>query len=444
MIVLKFGGRTIGTAEGVSRCLDIVEGEAARRPIVVVSAHGDTTDMLQGAANDALKGKIKSGAIRRYHEELAEELGVSAGSIDPLLTRFETLLHGINLVKELTPRTMDNVLSFGERLSSRLIAAALVERGIEASPVNSYDVGMRTDSCFGNARPVDGVEEGLRTGLKGVDGVPVVTGFLGKNEHDEITTLGRSGSDYTATLVAAGVSAEEVIIYKSVDGVMTADPSIESAARNIPKISFDEASELAYFGAEVLHPATLVPAIRHGIPVRVANVTRVGDAGTTIVSEPVVTGGLAKSIAYKEGVALIHIESPRLHSVPQVLGSALGILEAQGVVAHMVMTSEAGISLVTQSGLAERALGEACKALEYVASARCETGMAVVCVVGDELKGRPESIGRIFTALAEAGINSRAITRSASEINMAFLVSEGDIGGAVKALHVLIIDHRGD
>ncbi len=439
MIVLKFGGKTIGAAEGVSRCLDIVEREAERRPVVVLSAHGDVTDMLEAAARAALKGQIKSGAIRRFHEGLAADLDVSQGTIDPLLTRFETLLHGINLVKELTARTMDNVLSFGERLSTRVIAGALSARGRESTAVNAYDVGMRTDSNFGSAKPLEGIEKDISSGLRGVAGIPVVTGFLGKNEEGEITTLGRSGSDYTATLIASAIGAEEVVIYKSVDGVMTADPGIVPGARNIPRISFEEASELAYFGAEVLHPATLIPAIRHGIPVRVANVTRQDDAGTVIVSEPVVTGALAKSIAYKEDVTLIHLESPRLHSVPDVLNAALAILKERGVIAHMIMTSEAGISLITQPGLTDRVRKEVCEALEGIARARCEPGMAVVCVVGDELKGNPASIGKIFTALAEAGVNARAITRSASEINVAFLVAEGDINHAAKVLHSLIV-----
>ncbi|MFA4974085.1 MAG: aspartate kinase [bacterium] len=438
MIVLKFGGRTIGTAEGVSRCLDLIAKRAGESPLVVVSAHGNTTDMLVDAASRALKGEIKSGAIRRYHEELADDLSVPRTAIDPLLTRLETLLHGINLVKELTVRTMDNVMSFGERLSSRIIAGALNARGMKASAINSYDAGMLTDSAFGNAKPLPGMEKAIAAAIGSVEGIPVVTGFLGKNDQGEITTLGRSGSDYTATIFAAAVKAKEVVIYKAVDGVMTADPGIEPGARNIPKLSFDEASELAYFGAEVLHPATLIPAIRHGIPVRVANVMRHDDPGTVIVAEPVLTKSLAKSIAYKEDVTLIHLESERFHSVPEILNSALAVLKDHGVIAHMIMTSEAGISLITQSGLSERARNSACEGLKGFASVRCEDKMAVVCVVGDELRGNPKSIGRIFTALADAGVCSRAITKSASEINVAFLVKDSEIANAVKSLHSIL------
>ncbi len=443
MIILKFGGKTIGTVEGLGRCLDLVQDLSERRPAVVVSAHGGTTDLLIEASDLALAGEIRTGKLREYHLELARGHGVAPGMIEPLLTRLEALLHGIALIKELTPRTLDHVLSFGERLSSRVVAAALHARGERAMPVNAYDLGLITDSNFGNASPLPGIEPRIREELLKIDGIPVVTGFIGKDAEGGITTLGRSGSDYTATLLAAAVDAEEVIVFKSVDGVMTADPTIDPAARNIPVLSFEEASELAYFGAEVLHPSTLTPAIRKGIPVRVANVNVDGDPGTVIVAKPVLTGALAKSIAYKEGVTLFHLESERLHSVPEILTRALAALNGQGVVAHMITTSEAGISLIAQSGLDAAQRHRATEALSRVAAVTCQGEQAIVCVVGDELRGDASAIGRIFTALAGAGINPRAITRSASEINVAFLVADAEVGAAVRAVHALIVGERG-
>lgn len=438
MIVLKFGGQTIGTPERLSRSLDIIASETKRRPIVVVSAHGRTTDELIAVAKGAAQGQIRTGRIRESHTELAESCGVPRGVIDPLLTRLEALLHGIGLLKELTPRTMDNVLSFGERLSSRIVAAALSSRGIRAVPVNSYDIGLLTDSNYGSAQPLADVEGAISKNLTKETDVPVITGFIGKDEKGEITTLGRSGSDLTATIIASAVDAEEVVIWKSVDGLMTADPDIVKDARNIPEISFDEASELAYFGAEVLHPSALIPAIRKNIPVRVANVLKDNDRGTVILSRPVLTKNVAKSVAYKEDVTLIHLVSPRFHSVPDVLSRALQILKEERIVAHMITTSEAGISLITESGLRKDTLMRAEKRLSEIASAKCEPSMAIICMVGDELKGNADSIGKIFGKLAEAKINARAITRSASEINVAFLVPNERIGEAVRALHTLI------
>ena len=438
MIVLKFGGQTIATPERIRRCIDIIGSFREKRPVVVVSAHGKTTDELMNAAERAAEGEIKTGSIREYHTTLAGECGVPRGIIDPLLTRLEALLHGIGLLKELTPRTMDNVLSFGERLSSRIISAALSANGLRAVPVNSYDIGFLTDSSYGNAAPLPGIESQIAKNLAREKDIPVITGFLGKDGKGELTTLGRSGSDLSATIVASAIDAEEVIIWKSVDGLMTADPDIVKDARNIPEISFDEASELAYFGAEMLHPSALVPAIRKNIPVRVANVLNDNDRGTTILSRAVITKNIAKSVAYKEDVTLIHLNSPRFHSVPDVLGMALMILKEEGIVAHMITTSEAGISLITQSGLKKEQLSRAQKKLQEIATAKCEPSMAIICMVGDELKGSADSIGKIFGKLAEAKINARAITRSASEINVAFLVPDGKVTDAVRALHSLI------
>ncbi|HPQ80439.1 MAG TPA: aspartate kinase [bacterium] len=439
MIVYKFGGQTIATPERLSRCLDLIEQASERKPVVVVSAHGDTTELLSEAAKGALAGRISIGGVRNMHIGLCEESGVAPGMVEPLLTRLEALLHGIALIKELTPRTLDNVLSFGERLSARVIAGALSQRGLEARPVAAYDIGMLTDSNFGNAAPLPGTREALAAGLKEGPAIPVVTGFIGKDREGNITTLGRSGSDFTATIIASAVGAEEVVIWKNVDGVMTADPSVEGAAENIPRLSFEEASELAYFGAEVLHPSTLVPAIQSGIPVRVANAFKEGDPGTTIFSHPVPTDRIAKSVAYKEDVAMFHLFSTRLLSVPDILGEALAALKETGVVAHMITTSEAGISLVAQSGIGERKLKEAEEALSRIAPVKSYADMAVVCMVGDELRGRTDSVGRVFAALAEAGVNPRAIARSASEINLGFLIENGRIPDAVRALHGLIV-----
>jgi len=439
MIVLKFGGGTLATPVRLERCLDLIEKSADLDPVVVVSAHGKTTDQLIDLARRAVGGEIRTGPLRDYHHELADALGVAAGMIDSLLDRLESLLHGIGLLKELTPRTLDHVMSFGEQLSSRIVAGALAVRGYQALPVCSYDIGLVTDSRFGEATPLSQSAAEIKERLSGFEGIPVVTGFLGKNQEGDITTLGRSGSDFTATYIGGALDAEEVIICKDVDGVMTADPTVDKRARNIPELSFEEASELAYFGAEVLHPATLLPAISKNVPVRVINAMRDDDVGTAILSKPIKTGDIAKSVVYKEDVTLLHLDSPRLHSVPRVLSDALAELGKEDIIAHMITTSEAGISLITQSGLDEKRIGRAIELLSPVAPADATSHMAIICVVGEELKGRADSVGRIFQSLAAAGINARVITRAASEINVAFLVTNDEITTAVRALHSLIL-----
>jgi aspartate kinase len=443
MIVMKFGGGTLSTSERLERCLDHVESHDGLDPVVVVSAHGKTTDRLIELAHRAVNGEIRTGPIRDYHHDLAAAAGVASGMIDSLLDRLESLLHGIGLLKELTPRTLDHVMSFGERLSSRIVAGALAIRGLKALPVCAYDIGLVTDARFGDASPLEKSDAEIRERLSGFEGIPVITGFIGKNQEGDITTLGRSGSDFTATYIGGAVGAEEVIIYKDVDGVMTADPTVDDSARNIPELSFEEASELAYFGAEVLHPATLLPAIKMGVPVRVINAMKDGDVGTAILSRPVKTKAIAKSIVYKEDVTLLHLDSHRLHSVPRVLSDALAALEGEDIIAHMITTSEAGISLITQSGLDEKKRKRAVERLTVVAPADATPHMAIICVVGEELKGRADSVGRIFESLSKAGINARVITRAASEINVAFLVTNEEISAAVKALHELILQRFG-
>lgn len=439
MIVCKFGGVTLSTPEWVDLCLDRIEHLQDRQPILVVSAHGKITDQLVEAAKEAQQGRVRLGNIREYHLDLADALDVSHSMLNPLLDQLLSLLHGIALLKELTPRTMDHVMSFGERLSVRMIAGALTQRGIRALPVNAFDVGLITDDNFGAARPLPSSEAEVGAKLRAMDCMPVVTGFLGKNQAGEITTLGRSGSDYTATYVAAAVGAEEVLIFKAVDGVMTSDPGVVDGALNVPEMSFAEASELAYFGAEVLHPAAILPAIDKDIPVRVINAKKEGDRGTIILSRPVVSSRMAKAVVYKEDVTLYHMTSPRMHAAAFVLNDALRALADVGIAAHMVSTSSAGISIIAESGLDERRTKKPCAILEKIATTKCHHRQAIICMIGDELRGRHDAVARVFQVLSDAGINARVITRSASEINLAFLVANDEILPAVKALHQLLL-----
>jgi aspartate kinase len=440
MIVMKFGGSSIGDAEGVRRAARLIAGERARKPVVVVSAHGKTTDTLIRAARDALGGVVDTSGIERTHAALCDDLDVDVRAVEPLLQRLSQLLHGICLLRELTPRTLDHVMSFGERMSTRVMAAVLAGEGVAATAVNAWDMGLVTTGRHGAARPLPGVEERIRERAAGYDLVPVVTGFLGRDERGEITTLGRSGSDLTASVIGAAVGAEEVQIWTDVDGVMTCDPTLDPRAEHLPVLSFDEASELAYYGAEVLHPSTLVPAVRAAVPVRVLNTSRPGSGGTTIVAEPVRGDRIAKSVVYKEHVCMLGIASPRLMSAVEVLTRAFGILEQRGIDVHMATTSEASVSMVTDSDPPGEALSEAVEELRALGPVEVQREQAVICVVGEELRGSAGVTGRIFGAVEAGGIKPRMISQSSSEINVAFLVPEDRIPPAVTALHGLLLD----
>jgi aspartate kinase len=234
MIVMKFGGSSLANPEKIHRCIEIVRREIARTPVVVVSAHGRTTDSLISAARKAHEGRVDMEEIERYHFELADSLGVDRRMIEPLVFKLQSMLHGISLLKELTPRTLDHVMSFGERMSALMVAATMSSEGMPAVAHCAYDIGLLTDSNFGQANPLADIEAEISRRLNPAGLLPVVTGFIAKDRRDNITTLGRNGSNFTASVIGAALGAEEVQIWTDVDGIMTADPSIEPGAKNLP------------------------------------------------------------------------------------------------------------------------------------------------------------------------------------------------------------------
>jgi aspartate kinase len=330
-------------------------------------------------------------------------------------------------------------MSFGERISTRVVAAAMRARGIRAEAVSACDIGLVTTPDHGCAVPLPEAYDRLRAALAQGDRLPVVTGFLGISARGAVTTLGRSGSDYSATIIAAAVGAEEVQIWTDVDGVMTCDPSLDRRAESLPILSFEEASELAYYGAKVLHKNTLVPAMSREIPVRVLNTGNPSDPGTTIIGAPTRSSRIAKSVVYKEDVCLVSLGSLRLTSAAQLLSASLDAMRRNGVGIHMATTSEATVSLVTESGCDEDCLRAALAELTGLAYVKAERGKAVICVVGEELRGRAEVLGRIFGAVSACGIKARMVSQSASEINVAFLVDNEEIAPAVRSLHGVLL-----
>lgn len=444
MIVMKFGGSSIATPERIRNVMGLVHRELERDPVVVVSAHGGTTNHLIEAAREALSGTVDTSVVERYHLGLADELGVDRRVVEPLLEQLARLLHGICLLRELTTRTLDHVMSFGERMSTRMMAAAMAGEGIPATAVNAWDLGLMTSEHHGSAVPLPGIEESIAGKLAAISLVPVVTGFLGKSPGGDITTLGRSGSDFTASIIGAAVQAREVQIWTDVDGVMTCDPTVDPTARSLPVLTFEEASELAYYGAQVLHPSTLVPAIRKHIPVRVLNTSRPEGTGTKVVAEPVHGDRIAKSVVYKENVCMLGIASPRLMGAVEVLTGAFQRLRDHQVGIHMATTSEASVSLVTDRTYGADMLGAAVQDLQELGDVDVHENMTIICVVGEELRGRAGVAGRIFEAVERRGIKPRMISQSSSEINVAFLVTDDELEPAVRALHSMLLSSGTD
>ena len=440
MLAMKFGGTSVGTPERVRQACAIVKTALDRRPLVVVSAANSaacrSTDTLIACAKQALAGRVEAERISGPQRALCRGLGVDSALIDPLLERFERLLRGIAMIGELSDRVLDHAMSFGECMSALVVTDVLRrEFGVDARQAPSFDLGLVTDARFGAAQPaLPASYAEMRRKVLALGGEAVVTtGFLGATPEGVVTTLGRGGSDYSGTLFGAAVGAEEIQIWTDVDGVMTADPRAAPAATTIPELSFLEASELAWYGAKVLHPATVAPAMEHGIPVRVLNTGNPAHPGTLIMRE---LGdrrtGMPKSISAREGIDLLTVSTPRMLGVPGFAAKIFGVFGRHQIDVHMIATSEVSISVTAALGSnLDQVAGE----LRELGEVDVRHDHALVCVVGEGMAGRPGTAAKAAGALASAGVNIVMMSQGASEINMSFLVESRQAKEAVRALH---------
>ena len=435
MIVMKFGGSSVANRAQIDKVLSIVAGRASRAPLVVCSAHKGITDALVSAAREAARGAFAPAGVIDRQAAIARDLGCDAGILAPFFAEIADLLRGISLVRELSPRSLDYVSSFGERMSVRVIADHFTRAGLPAQAFDVWDLGFVTDAVFGAARPLPGWEASMRRLVAervrpGV--VPVVTGFVGRTEAGEITTVGRNGSDLTATLLGAALGADEVEIWSDTDGVMTADPSVVKAARSIPAMRFDEAAELGYFGSRVLHPSTLLPAMEKSIPVRVLNTNRPDHPGTVIHHDAPAAGSAATSIAYKEGQIVATLTSTRMFGEAGFLGRVFEALGRHRVVVDMVATSEISVSFTTDR---RERLEPALADLAALGECRVEGQRTLLVVVGRHLPERPGLGAAILQAVAEAGVNVEMVSYGMKSISLTMLIADADVGRAVGVLH---------
>ncbi len=433
MIVMKFGGSSVGDSGRIKAMAEIVRGNLARNPVVVVSAFGGVTDSLIDLARKAKGGKPNGELddVRNRHLKTMKELGLEGNLIAGELEELERLMDGIALLSELTPKTLDKVMSFGERMSSKIIASYMEANGVKAAARNAYDIGMLTDSNFGDADVLPETADMIRGAFKPEQGVvSVVTGYIGKDRQGEITTLGRSGSDYTASIVGAAIGAEEIQIWTDVDGVMTSDPRIVKGAMSIESVSYSEASELAFMGAKVLHPKTILPAIEKGIPVRVLNTFNPSHRGTTIVRDIKTRSRLA-SIACKRRVCVINISTPEMFLAHGFLRRVFEIFDNLGFSVDMVSTSEVNVS-VTIDG--KHDLQRLVRELEKISKVEVRENRAKISLVGNEVSFMPDLFKKLFEALSE--IKVEMMSSSTSEVNQSFVVKEEQADEAVRRLHM--------
>lgn len=430
----------------MERTATIVAGRRARglRAVVVVSAMAKVTDQLLTAGRSAGDGD-RAGALAvatrlrdRHLHTVAQLLDSSRmtqmqGALEQEFDALDDLLRGISAVGELTPRTNDLVVSFGERLSSRMMAEAFAQRGLNGVHVDARSCVV-TDAHFGKAAPLEAAIESrlAQHVLPLVDAgqTPVMGGFIGSTVDGITTTLGRGGSDYTAALVGGAMHAGAIEIWTDVNGIMTTDPRICPDALRVKTISFEEAAELAYFGAKVLHPATILPAVQKSIPVWVLNSREAENEGTKITAVAPHCSSPFKSIAAKKKLTIIDVVASRMLMSHGYLKAVFDVFDKYKCAIDMVSTSEVSISLTVDSN--ER-LPEICEELGRIADVKYEGRKALICLVGEDIRGHNGIAGRVFTAVSH--VNLRMISQGASEINMSFMIDEDDLDEAVRSLH---------
>jgi aspartate kinase len=457
--VMKFGGTSVGDATCIRRSAQIVANAAKARPVaVVVSAMSGVTNRLIDAAHHAKRGDREAGralaeALRQQHFEALQAL-VSAETvrnsvqqrIEVILAEAARLYEGTALLRELTPRTLDAISSLGERLCAPIFAVALLELGAKGTAIEATEL-IVTDSFHGGAEPQTAptrersqakIGPLLKQGV-----VPVITGFIGAAADGALTTLGRGGSDYSATILGAALDAEEIIIWTDVEGVLTADPRLVKDARTIPEISYREAAELAYFGAKVLHPKTLRPVLPAGIPVWIRNSFAPEKLGTKITAKGKSIGGGVKALTAIRDVALIAVGGPGIVGVTDVVGrtfSTTAELRAE-VLLISQSSSQNDICFIVAKAHAQATLDALRRefaqdlAHEVVEHITMDPQIAIVAVVGENMRGTPGVAGRTFHCLGQGGVNIIAIAQGSSETNISFVVFDNAVKEALAALH---------
>ena len=419
---------------------------ASYKPTIVCSAMGKTTNALLSAGDFALTGQVYVDSLRTLHLSTAAALGLSqqtSDSINELLVDLEKLLEGIKYIGELTPRTKDLLVSFGERMSVRIMAGMLNKLGVPSQFFDAWTLGLRTTSSFGSADIKDESYPNIKTTLGKFDGqiVPVVTGFIGHDSQGRVTTLGRGGSDLTATCLGAAIGADEIQVWKDVDGIMTTDPRLVKAAQPVHTVTYEEAAELAFFGAEVLHPIAMQPAIRTNIPVRVKNSYNPQAQGTAIIGDRDKSGTLVTAITAKNAVQVIDLFSTGMLGQYGFLAKVFTIFEACGVSVDVVATSDVSLSMTL-----DKKQREDSSRIEQLLAKLGEISDVVVlddrCIISliCNLERSSEVMAIAFRVLEKIGVTVEMLSQGASKVNISLVVKMSDKERVIRALHACFFE----
>ncbi len=441
---MKFGGTSVGDVAAFERVFHVVSTQIDKRPVVVVSAMTKVTDALLAAFELAKKGDFATAiaSLEPHFERhvavtdhfipdgppnlFAAELQFARNELSDLLMRAARRSLPLSMLK-------DAIVSYGEQLSSRLLAEVLKTKGLKARQFDSRRLIM-TDDEFGAAQPIiDETNEIVRLELEPSiksGEVPVMGGFIAGNRAGETTTLGRGGSDYSAAIVAAALGASELQIWTDVTGVMTCDPRISPEARTIPVLSYEEAAELAYFGAKVLHPKTIKPAVDNAIPVRVCNTFQPDEIGTMILGESGEAPNKIKSIASKKNITILRISSARMLGAYGFMSAVFQVFDRHRTVIDVISTSEVSVALtLDNSDSIDKLVEDLCR----LGDVEVESGYAVICVVGEGLRASTGLASKIFSTIED--VNVALVSHGASAVNLTFVVKESDAADVIKKLH---------
>ena len=444
--VLKFGGTSMGSADAMRQVIAIVRKpqKDARIAAVIVSAMSGVTDELikiakLAAKKDASYNKILDALERRHVETVEDIIDVRGreqmlGRMDELFRQLESVVLGVFRLGELSPAGLDYVVSFGERLSGHILTAALNERGVPSEYLNSRHI-ITTDEHFGNAK-VDfaRTDRVVRAYFKKHPKLQVVTGFIGATPEGHTTTLGRGGSDYSAAIVGAALHATCIEIWTDVSGILTADPRLVPEAKVVPELAFEEAGELAYFGAKVLHPKTILPAMRKDIPVKVLNTFKPSDKGTTIVpnfAERRRKSHTVEALTFKKPVLAIHVSSPEFFDGNGFLSRIFEIFDHYRTSIDVVTTSVTGVSVTVED---EHHVRGIVRELRKLGNVSVERGKAIICAVGGGVNAAGVA-GRMFTVLGKHKIPVEMISQESSGVSITFVVPAKDAPKTLKVLH---------
>ena len=436
MIVMKFGGSSVANAERIKHVASIIRAYQDKRPAVVLSAMGDTTDHLLEAADKAVEGVVDVAGVAKLHEDTAAELGINIDTIRALLDELKQLLTGISMLKEVSKRSRDYLVSFGERMSVRMMAAYLENEGIPAQFYDAWDVGFKSDSNYMAAELLDEVWDTIPAALNayksGADNrIPIVTGFIAKDAKGNITTLGRGGSDLTATMIGAAMRAEEVQTWKDVDGIMTTDPRVVKEAKPVPEVTYEEAQELAMFGAQVLHPRSMVPVRKTGTPVRVKNSYNITSPGSIIVEKHTGKVPPVCAITTVKHITLIDIVSSRMLGAAGFLAHIFNNFLKWNISIDVIATSEVSVSLTVNT---KADLSGLIKDLEQASEVTVRSGKSIVTIICDAAHSSA-ILASGFDALADEGINVQMISQGASKVNISMIVDDEEAERTVQILH---------